>query len=616
MAPRKPSANSKPTSPAVPVAAAPRAPGEDAQVVFKGLPVADGVIIGRVLVVDDDGVRVAKRPISAGAVENERVRLEQAVTASIAELAETQARAEKEMGKETAKIFQVHQLMLKDPGLIKPMRDKIEKDLVSAEFAAHSVLSGLADRFRAMGSNNSFGTKVNDIDDLDIRLHRHLAGEQRGRLKFAPPGTVVVARDLTPSQAAGFDRSRIVGFVTDLGGSTSHTAIIAKALEIPAVVGVQTLLKTATDGQQIIVDGEIGTVILNPTQQTLEEYQRTIEQRRVYRVSVSELADLPAVTVDGARISVIGNIELPDEVKKVLDMGGEGVGLYRTEYLWLTSGEEPDEDTHFKAYKRCVQLAAGKELVIRTFDLGADKVTQAREEVPERNPFLGNRSIRYCLRNTAMFKRQLRAILRASALGPVKIMFPLISAVGELRQAKFVVHDVMEELDEEGVKFDRSIKIGMMVEVPSAALLADVFAREVDFFSIGTNDLVQYTLAVDRINERVAYLYQHTHPAVIKLIRDVARAGRRREIPVSCCGEAAGEPEYALLLLGLGLRTLSVTSSAIPALKRFIRSLSIQECERVARQALSLDSDGAITTLLRDRARKIVPEAFSGRSAE
>lgn len=611
---KKPTSTPTPkTTPTPPVEQHSRA--EDAQLVFKGLPVADGVIIGRVLVVDDDGVRVAKRPIQAGTAAAEITRLENAVAAAIAELVETQARAEKEMGKETAKIFQVHQLMLKDSGLIKPMRAQIEKDLVSAEYAAHTVLAGLAARFRSMG-DSAFATKVNDIDDLDHRLHKHLAGEQRGRLKSAPAGTVVVARDLTPSQAAGFDRSRIVGFVTDLGGSTSHTAIIAKALEIPAVVGVQTLLKTATDGQQIIVDGEIGTVILNPTPQTLEEYQRTILQRRVYRVSASELANLPAVTVDGVRIGVVGNIELPEEVEKVSAMGGEGVGLYRTEYLWLTSGVEPDEEAHYKAYKRCVQLSAGKDLVIRTFDLGADKVTQAREEVPERNPFLGNRSIRYCLRNQPMFKTQLRAILRASALGPIKIMFPLISSVGELRQAKFVVHDVMEELEEEGIRFDRSIKIGMMVEVPSAALLADTFAREVDFFSIGTNDLVQYTLAVDRINERVAYLYQHTHPAVIKLIRDVARAGRRREIPVSCCGEAAGEPEYAMLLLGLGLRTLSVTSSAIPALKRFIRSLSIQECERVARQALSLDSDGAITTLLRDRARKIVPEAFSGRTAE
>ncbi len=589
--------------------------GNGGQMVFKGMPVADGVVIGRVMVVDDDGVRVVKRPIEPGAVDSELARLEKAVSASLMELAAFQAQAEKEMGKETAKIFQVHQAMLKDPGLVGPMKVMIKKELVSAEYAAHTVLSGLASRFRAMG-DSAFGTKVNDIDDLDLRLHRHLMGEQRGRLKSAAPGTVVVARDLTPSQAAGFDRSRILGFVTDLGGSTGHTAIIAKALEIPAVVGVQTLLKTAIDGQSIILDGEIGTVILNPTEQTLEEYKRTIEQRRLYRVSTSELANLPAVTVDGVHISVVGNIELPEEVQKVVSMGGEGIGLYRTEYLWLTSETEPTEEEHFKAYKKCVQLAEGRELVIRTFDLGADKTTQARKEQPERNPFLGNRSIRYCLRSPAMFKRQLRAILRASALGPLKIMFPLISGLGELRQAKFIVHDVMEELEEDGIKFDATVKIGMMVEVPSAALLADTFAREVDFFSIGTNDLVQYTLAVDRINERMAYLYQPTHPAVIKLIRDISRAGRRREIPVSCCGEAAGEPEYAMLLLGLGLRTLSVTSSAIPALKRFIRSLSIQECERVGRQALSLDSDGAITTLLRDRARKIVPEAFSGRSAD
>jgi phosphoenolpyruvate-protein phosphotransferase (PTS system enzyme I) len=331
---------------------------------------------------------------------------------------------------------------------------------------------------------------------------------------------------------------------------------------------------------------------------------------------VGEVANLPSITLDGTKVSVVGNIELPDEVEKVLRAGGEGVGLYRTEYLYLTSDHEPTEEEHFAAYKRCVKLSAGRELVIRTFDLGADKLTQAMEETPERNPFLGNRSIRYCLKNPAMFKRQLRAILRASALGPIKIMLPLVSSVGEIRQTKFILNDVMEELSEERVKFDASIKVGMMVEVPSVALLADTFAREVDFFSIGTNDLTQYTLAVDRINERVAHLYQPAHPAVIKLIRDVTRAARRRNTPISCCGEAAAEPEYAMLLLGLGLRTLSVSSSSIPSLKRFIRSVTIEQCERIARQALSLDSDAAITTLLRDRARKIVPEAFSGRSAE
>jgi phosphotransferase system enzyme I (PtsI) len=584
-------------------------------VVVKGLPVSSGVVIGRVMLVDGDDVRVPKRAIEAGKVAEEEKRLDKAFADATQEVSKLYDKAQKEMGKEAAEIFRSHQTMLRDPWLVGQIKKTIKSELVTADYASYATLSALANQFRAM-RNASFASKVNDIDDLAHRLHHFLVGQQKQRITQAPSNTVVVAKDLTPSQTAGFDRSKVIGFATDLGGLTSHTAIIAKALEIPAVVGVQTLLKHATDGAPIILDGDTGSVTLHPTPEAIAEAKRTIEQRKLYRISVAEVANLPSITLDGTKVSVVGNIELPDEVDRVLKAGGDGVGLYRTEYLYLTSDHEPTEEEHFAAYKRCVKLAAGRELVIRTFDLGADKLTQAMEETPERNPFLGCRSIRYCLKNPVMFKRQLRAILRASASGPIKIMLPLVSSVGEIRQTKFLLNDVMEELAEERVKFDASIKVGMMVEVPSVALLADTFAREVDFFSIGTNDLTQYTLAVDRINERVAHLYQPAHPAVIKLIRDVARAARRRNTPVSCCGEAAAEPEYAMLLLGLGLRTLSVSSSSIPPLKRFIRSVTIDQCERIARQALSLDSDAAITTLLRDRARKIVPEAFSGRSAD
>jgi phosphotransferase system enzyme I (PtsI) len=586
-----------------------------AMIVVKGLPVSGGIVIGKVMLVDGDEARVPKRTIEAAQVALEEQRLDKAFSDAMSEVGKLYEKAQKEMGKEAAEIFRSHQTMLKDPWLNGQIKKAIRTDLVTADYASYVTLSALANQFRAM-RNASFASKVNDIDDLAHRLHRFLVGQQRARITQAGPNTIVVAKDLTPSQTAGFDRSKVIGFATDLGGTTSHTAIIAKALEIPAVVGVQTLLQRATDGAPIIVDGDTGSVTLHPTPEALAEAKRAIEQRKLYRISVGEVANLPCITLDGTKVSVVGNIELPDEVEKVLKAGGDGVGLYRTEYLYLTSDHEPTEEEHFAAYKRCVKLAAGRELVIRTFDLGADKLTQAMEETPERNPFLGNRSIRYCLKNQPMFKRQLRAILRASALGPIKIMLPLVSSVGEIRQTKFILNDVMEELSEERVKFDASIKVGMMVEVPSVALLADTFAREVDFFSIGTNDLTQYTLAVDRINERVAHLYQPAHPAVIKLIRDVTRAARRRNTPISCCGEAAAEPEYAMLLLGLGLRTLSVSSSSIPSLKRFVRSVTIEQCERIARQALSLDSDAAITTLLRDRARKIVPEAFSGRSAE
>ncbi len=580
--------------------------------VFKGLPVSPGIVIGRVLLVDDDIRRVPRRVVPPEMVRSELVRFEQAVKAAIDELNEVYAKAQKEMGADTAKIFQFHAGMLRDKTVVVPIRTTIETERVCTEFAVSQVFGKLADRFRA-NPDSVFATKVNDIEDLAHRLLDLLTGSGHNRLVDAPEGSVVVARDLTPSQTAGFNRERVLGFATDLGGRTSHTAIVAKALEIPAVVGCQTLLKVARDGTPIVIDGLQGAVVLNPDAATLDEYRRMMEQRRVFRLTLSEVSGLPSVTTDGTAVHIVGNIEFPEEVQNVLAAGGEGVGLYRTEFLYLTRKVEPTEADHYEAYAKCVKLAKGAELTIRTVDLGADKYTQSRTEIPERNPFLGCRSIRYCLRDLPMFKRQLRALLRASALGPIKIMFPLITNLSEFRHAKYLVNDVMEELEEEGIDFDRGLKLGMMVEVPSAALLADLFAREVDFFSIGTNDLVQYTLAVDRTNERIANLYSFTHPAVIKLIRDVARAARRRDIPVSCCGESAADLEFSLLLVGLGLRTLSVTSSSIPQLKRMMRSVSVAQCERLARAALSLDSDVQIAAMLRDRARALVPEAFEGR---
>ncbi|QYU69878.1 hypothetical protein J4558_07055 [Leptolyngbya sp. 15MV] len=461
--------------------------------------------------------------------------------------------------------------MLSDRNLIGPMRDLIRKERVTAEYAVWRTFQDWAARFQAM-KDSAFTTKANDLEDLAGRVLKQLIGEHKTRLNELHHEAVVVATDLTPSQTAGFDRDKVVAFATDLGGRTSHTSIVARALGIPAVVGCGDLTRVATDGTPVIVDA--------------------------------------------VEVELLGNIEFPQEVPTVLQCGGVGVGLYRTEFLYLTQEEEPTEQEHYEAYSQCVRLCGGRPLVIRTMDLGADKYTQRQAENPERNPFLGLRSIRYCLKSLPMFKAQLRAILRASALGPIKIMFPLVTSVPELRQAKWVLREVMEDLFEEGVAFDPKVPIGMMVEVPSAALMADTFAREVDFFSIGTNDLVQYTLAVDRTNERVAALFAPTHPAVVKLIKDVARVGRRRSVPVSCCGEAAGDPDYALLLLGLGLRTLSTSAASIPQLKRLVRSVTMVQCERIARRALSFDSDVSVAAFLRDQARKIIPEAFDGRASE
>jgi phosphotransferase system enzyme I (PtsI) len=582
--------------------------------IIEGIPVSPGVVIGRVFVLDDEHHRIPRREVPRVTIKAELARLEEALRASSEELTDVRDEAEREMGAEAAKIFSFHIGVLADPTLVEPMRKRISEESVTAEFAVYRTFADLAERFAGMG-DSAFTTKVNDITDLATRVLRHLIGQHASRLDDLDDEAVVVAEDLTPSQTAGFDRSKVVAMATDLGGRTSHTAIVARALGIPAVVGLRGVTRAALDGQPIIIDGDRGLVILDPADEKIEEYTAYIEQRKVRQLSLDELASLESVTRDGQRITILGNIEFADEIPAILRAGGLGVGLYRTEFLYLTRRVEPTEEDHFEAYKKCVELLEGRPLVLRTVDLGADKHTQESIAIPERNPFLGCRSIRFCLKSLPMFKRQLRAMLRASAHGPISIMFPLISSSDEFRRARLVVHDVMEDLADEGIEFDRKVPIGMMVEVPSAAIMAGSLAREADFFSIGTNDLVQYTLAVDRTNERVADLFNPAHPAVIRLIREVVKSARRHDTPVSCCGESAGEPEYAMLLIGLGVRTLSVTASSMPQLKRLVRSVTINQCERIAKRALSFDSDVEVSAFLRDQARKIIPEASGGRAA-
>ncbi len=576
--------------------------------IIQGIPVSPGVVIGRVFTLDDNRRRIVRRHIPADTVDEQITRLNDALKASLEELGEVFTQAEQEMGTETANIFRFHIGMLADNTLIEPIRNMIRDQLVTTEFAVYRTFSNLAGQFAAK-KDSVFTTKVNDIHDLSARVLHHLIGSHASRLNELDHEAVIIANDLTPSQTAGFNRDQVIAFATDLGGQTSHTAIVARALGIPAVVGCGRITDHATDNQAVIVDGDRGLVIFDPTEEKLDEYQAYIEQSHLVQISLDELKNLPSQTRDGVDITLTGNIEFPEEISTVLSSGGQSVGLYRTEFLFLTSTHEPTEEEHFQAYQKCVELLNGKPLTIRTVDLGADKYTQSQFETPERNPFLGLRSIRYCLRSLPMFKTQLRAILRASALGPIRVMFPLVTNPSEFRHARMLIRDTMEDLAEEGIAFDPDIKVGMMIEVPAAALMASTFAREVDFFSIGTNDLVQYTLAVDRTNERVAHLFNFAHPAVAKLVREVVRAARRRDVPVSCCGEAAGEPEYALLLIGLGLRTLSVTASSIPRLKRLIRSVTITQCERIAKKALTLESDVQVSVYLRDQLRKVVPES-------
>ena len=578
--------------------------------VHYGIGVSKGIVIGKVFLLEDAQGRVPRRTVPAARVPAELDRLNDAIDGATNELVQTMSSVEADLGSETAKIFGFHLGMLQDENLLRPMRELIERDNLTAESAASITLKKWADRLAAL-PNPAFQSKVSDVNDLTRRLLTILVGERSDTLKDADGPRIVVAPELTPSQTVEFDRERVVALATDLGGQTSHTSIVARALGIPAVVGAGNLSESLTDGDTVIVDGNRGVVIADPDDETINEYRAQQERQRVRDLSIAEIVKLDAVTPDGVEIELLGNIEFPEEVSHVFSGGGKGIGLYRTEFLYLSRDTEPSEQDHFEAYKKCVELLDGKPLTIRTVDLGADKYTRAfLEGNVERNPFLGLRSIRYCLKNLPMFKRQLRAVLRASALGKIKVMFPLVSTVGELRQAKYLLRDVMEDLHEEGEAFDEGIEIGIMIEVPSAALLASAFAREVDFFSIGTNDLVQYTLAVDRTNERVAHLYTPAHPAVLKLIRDVSRASRKHTVDLSCCGESAGDPAFAMLLIGLGVRTLSVTPNALPGLKRLIRGVSAGQCERIAKRAMSFDSESEVSIYLRDKLRKVLPDAF------
>jgi phosphotransferase system enzyme I (PtsI) len=583
--------------------------------VIKGIPVSPGVVIGRAFILDYADERVPHRTVPAKDIERELGRFKEAIDTATADLVVLRDRTAKELGREPAKIFEFHLGLLHDDSLLEPIRAKIREKRVTAEYAVAEGFRKLAEQFRGMG-NEVFRQKANDVIDLDRRVLGQLLGQSESRLQQLSEPVIVVAHELTPTQAASVDRTHVLGFATDAGGRTSHTSIVARAMDIPAVVGCQRVSQDLNEGDTLIVDGDRGVVILRPDEETLKQYETYRAEMATFRTGLREFARLEAVTTDGARIHLMGNIEFPDEIAGLLANGADGVGLYRTEFLYLTSLEEPSEAIQFEAYRRCAELLEGRPITIRTLDLGADKYTQEQQEEPERNPFLGCRGIRYTLQNLPLFKRQLRAILRASAFGKVKIMFPLITTMMELRQAKLVLNDVMEELDEEGIDFDRAIPTGMMVEVPSAALMAKIFAREVGFMSIGTNDLIQYTLAVDRGNERVANLYSAANPALLQLVKQTIRAGKHYKVDTSICGEIAGEPTYTMLLIGFGLRTLSMAPSQIPQVKRIVRSVDIGQCERLARKVGSFDSERQILHYLREQARRVLPEAFGGWAAD
>ena len=574
----------------------------------EGIAVSPGVAIAPAAVVDAEEFDIPERHMSPEMAQGEIARLRKAVSVSKTDIRALQKRTGEQIGKETASIFDFHLGLLKDKVLLKKFIDTIMEDHVTSEYAVAAVLRSYAREFLDMPQY--LAERVKDVYDIEKRLLRNLVGQSRQTLQHLDSDRILLAHDLTPSQTAGMDRKHVLGLAIDAGGQTSHTAIVARALGIPAVVGLNNVTAEATAGDMVIVDGNRGTVIIDPDEQTIAEYRDYARRQVEFIHSLDALRDLPAVTMDGHEISLLGNIEFPVEASAVIDKGGDGIGLYRTEFLYLGVESEPTEEDHYNAYKEVIDLCKGRPIVIRTLDLGADKQTQSRARTPERNPFLGCRSIRFCLQELPMFKTQIRAILRASVDADVRMMFPLITNLRELRQAKTIVRDVAEDLEEEGVEHRHDIPLGMMIETPSAALQCNAFAQEVDFFSLGTNDLIQYTLAVDRANEKVAQLFTAAHPAVLRLIKEVVRAGQRYEIPVSLCGEMGGDVVFTMLLMGLGVTAFSCTPPAIPEIKKMVRSVTMEQAVKVARRVMTFDGDQEVLNYLRVATREVLPETY------
>ena len=575
----------------------------------KGIAVSPGISIAKGLIIDSEDYLIPRRSIKPSRRLPEVQRARNAFRDATIELSRLEAGQETIEQRKIKDIFAVHLRFLRDRSLRKRITDLIHTGSVTAEYAVATTLREIASHFTKV-KDPYISERAADIYDIERRLLKQLLGRKREDVGHLTEEVVVVARELSPTQTAGFNKKFVKGIATDAGGRTSHTAIVARSLGIPAVVALEDLTESVSGGDTVIVDGNRGIVIVNPDQETIRQYEDYASEFAAFGHKLDAIREKPAVTRDGVRIVLLGNIEFPDEAEQILQRGGDGIGLYRTEFLYLGTETDPTEEEHYQAYAETVSVFQHRPVIIRTMDLGADKFTQSRRFAREPNPFLGLRSIRFCLQNLDMFKVQLRAILRASVLGEVKIMFPLITNMQELMQAKMILRDVMEDLDEESIPYNRDMQVGIMIETPSAALTASTLARDVNFFSIGTNDLTQYTLAVDRGNELVSALYSSVDPAVLRLIRTVIQDAYKSQIDFSVCGEMASEPENIMLLLGMGVRTISIAIPMIPEIKQIIRSVTIKDCNMLARKIISMNSERQISSYLRDAARKILPEAF------
>ena len=575
--------------------------------ILRGISVAPGVAIGEAVVLEAEDYRIPYRTVPAEKVDAELACFEAALQRSIEELKEQEEWLNTHLGRDAADVFEWHIGVLRDPRLHDGIEQLVRDKRASAAYATSTVMRNYQRRFMRM-TDPLLVERIRDVQDIERRLLRHILGEQREDITHLTQSAILVAHDLSPSQTAQLADTKVIGVALDAGAATSHTAILLRSLGRPGVIGLNDVSTRVSGGDVLIIDGSNQLVIVNADEATLAEYRGREEAYVRLTDELDELRALPAVTRDGVRVYLYSNIEFPHEAAVGVGKGSDGVGLYRTEFLYLRRDVPPSEDEQYEAYREAILGADGKRVTIRTFDLGADKYTQQRSYEQERNPMLGLRSIRYSLRNLDMFKIQLRAILRASVHGDVQLLLPLLISLLEFRQAKMTLHDSMEDLEDIGLAFCREIPVGMMLETPAAAIQVKEFCREVDFISVGTNDLIQYLLAVDRGNERVSQFYSASHPAVLRALRDILRACNKAGVACSLCGEMAGQPLYTMFLLGIGLRTFSMAPANIPEIKKLTRLVTTGQTQRVARRAMTFETERQVNNYLRDETRRLLPD--------
>lgn len=581
---------------------------------LRGIPVSQGVSQGRVVVLNRSRIVPAKAGFELGDQAGEEDRLKTALAETRAQILAVQEKLRDELGAKESLIFDAHLLVLEDPALLEEVHRQVREEHLTPEFAFYTASEKYATALSAV-EDSYLSERAADIRDVTQRVLGNLMGQpqQAGVSDLTEP-CIVVANDLTPSDTAQLDPAKVLGFVTEVGSRTSHTAILARSMQIPAVLGLGESIEKLKPGQTVLLDGFNGFVVISPSDQTLFEYGQLVERQTSIEESLDEIRSEPATTLDGHSIILSANIERAGDVEAVRKSGATGVGLFRTEFLYINRPDLPDEEEQFQAYKKVAESLAPEPVIIRTLDLGGDKLLSHVNVSAEMNPFLGWRAIRLCLEEKDLFRTQLRAILRASIFGNLKIMYPMVSGMDELDAANVLLDECRGQLKSEGVEFANDLEIGVMVETPSAAMIADSLAKRVQFFSIGTNDLIQYSLAVDRLNEKIAHLYEPTHPGILRLIKATVDAGQAQNIWTGVCGEMASDIAMVPLLIGLGVGELSVVSSLVPRVKMLIRSIEMTKTQELATFALNNDSPSEILARAEALAKEAVPSFFEERT--